>query len=252
MVTNEQLINATNSFFDGDYEIIQGRTIPRASDLQFGKTGKLVDLAMLFIDLHKSTKIVDGFRLQTAAKMYQSFLYGITQISLRNNGEVRSFNGDGVLVTFYGDTMRNSAVKAALQMSYFVKKILRPKIHAYFSRNTQLQNLNFNFGIGIDHGKVLVVRGGIRGENNNDLVWISNATNYAVKLSELAKTPTPLPVLNVATKPNIFITNRVYNALGENLKFIKNPIVFGIKTPIWQKVKWNEELVYKTSHDISL
>ena len=40
------------------------------------------------------------FVLKLQARMYQSFLRGITLIALRNGGEVRSFNGDGVLVTF--------------------------------------------------------------------------------------------------------------------------------------------------------
>ncbi|OGH10431.1 MAG: hypothetical protein A2857_05425 [Candidatus Levybacteria bacterium RIFCSPHIGHO2_01_FULL_36_15] len=66
-------------------------------------------------------------------------------------------------------------------------KINTQAFESYFQNNKELDGFLFNFGIGIDSGKVLVVRGGIRGENNNDLVWVGNATNYAVKLAALCK-----------------------------------------------------------------
>jgi class 3 adenylate cyclase len=43
--------------------------------------------------------------------------------------------------------------------------------------------MDFNFGIGIDVGNILVVRAGIKGEDNSDLVWAGNATNISVKLN---------------------------------------------------------------------
>jgi class 3 adenylate cyclase len=62
---------------------------------------------------------------------------------------------------------------------------MAPKMKGLFSNNQQLAGMDFRVGIGVDVGTVLVVRGGIRGEDNSDLVWVGNATNIAVKLSEL-------------------------------------------------------------------
>ncbi len=67
--------------------------------------------------------------------------------------------------------------------------------------------IEFDFGIGIDVGKVLVVRGGIRGENNNDLVWVGNATNYAVKLSALSK-----------DDYHVYISKSVYDSMEKSSK----------------------------------
>ncbi len=156
----DDLISDIDDFFDGDYEVIQGRTVPSVDEVAFGRYGKEIEMAMLFIDIKESTKIVDAFRLKTAARMYQSFLRGVTLIARRNRGEVRSFNGDGVLVTFYGDTKCDDAVRSALQMMDFVKNILKPKLRNYFINNKQAQNLIFDCGIGIDVGNVFVVRGG--------------------------------------------------------------------------------------------
>lgn len=228
----DNLINDTNEFFTGDYEVIEGRSIPEAKDLIFGRQGKQVELAMLFVDIKESTKIVDAFRLKTSARMYQAFLRGVTLISLKNNGEVRSFNGDGVLVTFYGDFKCNDAARTALQIMDFVNSILKPKIHSHFDRNKQADNLFFDCGIGIDMGSILVVRGGAKGDNNNDLVWVGNPTNFAVKLSAQTKKEIETSEGRKTIKYNIHITNTVYNRLKPELKTIKSGV---FPVDIWQK-----------------
>lgn len=232
---NDGLIKDTNYFFDGDYEIIQGRVIPSVDEIAFGRYGKEVELAILFIDVKESTKIVDAFRLKTAARMYQSFLRGVTLIALKNGGEVRSFNGDGVLITFYGDSKCNNAVRSALQMMYFVNTILKPKLKTYFINNKQAQNIIFDCGIGIDVGNVFIVRGGAKGDDNNDLVWVGNPTNYAVKLSAQSKVQIRGNLDSIPTTKiyNIHITNRVYTNLKSELKTIKGTGVFTAN--IWNR-----------------
>lgn len=230
----DNLIDDIDEFFSGDYEVIQGRTIPSADEIPFGRTGKEVELAMLFIDIKESTKIVDAFRLKTAARMYQSFLRGVTLIAQRNDGEVKSFNGDGILVAFYGGSKCNNAVRASLQMMHFVNTILKPKLRAYFANNKQAQNLAFDCGIGIDVGDILVVRAGTRGTDNNDLVWVGNPTNFAVKLSAQAKiNKTNTSGQTLTTIYNIHITNRIYSKLKPELKSIKGNGLFS--TIIWNK-----------------
>jgi adenylate cyclase len=232
----DNLIKDTNYFFNGDYEIIQGRMVPSADEVLFGRYGKEVELAMLFIDVKESTKIVDAFRLKTAARMYQSFLRAVTLIARKNNGEVRSFNGDGVLVTFYGDSKCDNAVRSALQMMNFVNSILKPKLKTYFQNNKQAQNLIFDCGIGIDVGNVFVVKGGAKGDNNNDLVWVGNPTNYSVKLSAQSKvqitdTKSSIPTTKVY---NIHITNRVYSNLKPELKTMTTKTGF-LSINLWNK-----------------
>lgn len=185
----EDIEKSAEDFFDGTYEVTKGTVVPDVKDLPFAKVGRELELAMLFVDVRESTKMVDGFRRTTAAKMYKAFIWGVAKTARHNNGELRSFNGDGVLVAFIGDSKRTNAAKAALQMVWYCREVLRPKLQALFEKNSELQDLKFDFGIGVAVGTVLVVRGGIRGENNNDLVWVGNATNYSVKLSSLSSDP---------------------------------------------------------------
>lgn len=233
MASRDEIINGVNDFFTGDYDITQGNVIPDVEDIKLGKYGRELELAMLFIDISESTKIVDGSRRITAARMYKSFLWGVAQIARMNNGELRSFNGDGVLVAFVGDTKRTNAAKAALQMSWFMQKVLKPKLESYFENNQELKDLIFNFGIGIDAGKVLVVRGGIRGDNNNDLVWVGNATNYAVKLSSRCN-----------NGYHVYISEDVYKNMNDSSKFGGNP-----KKDMWEERVWtsmNNMKIYRS------
>jgi class 3 adenylate cyclase len=226
MATKEEIIRQVDDFFNGDYEITEGRIIPEVADISFGKNGKEIELAMLFIDIRESTKIVDGLRRTTAARMYKAFLWGVAIIARMNDGELRSFNGDGVLVVFMGDTKRTNAAKAALQMSWFAQKVLKPKLDVVFQNNQELrgQGIEFDYGIGIDAGKVLVVRGGIRGDNNNDLVWVGNATNYAVKLSHLSK-----------GDYHIYISKDVYDNMAKSSKFSGEP-----QRDMWESRSWTD------------
>jgi class 3 adenylate cyclase len=224
MATKEEIIKQTDEFFNGTYDVTEGRAIPDVADIALGKNGREIELAMLFIDIRESTKIVDSLRRVTAAKMYKAFLWGVAKIAKNNGGELRSFNGDGVLVAFIGEKKRTSAVKAALQMSWFAQNVLKPKLDTIFNSNSSLsdQRIEFDFGIGIDAGKVLVVRGGIRGENNNDLVWVGNATNYAVKLSSLSK-----------EGKRVYISDNIYKNMDDSSKFGGDP-----KQNMWEERVW--------------
>lgn len=231
MSLKDDLIKDIDGFFEGTYTVTEGRAIPSAEDLTFSKSGRELQLAMLFIDIRESTKIVDGIRRTTAARMYKSFLRGVSKISRNNSGSLLSFNGDGILVGFIGDSKNSNAAKTALQLTWFVKDILKPKMQEYFSTNTSLSDMDFDFGVGIDSGKVLVVRGGMQGQGNNDLVWVGNTTNYAVKLSDLGKDGF-----------HIHITKEVYDHLNEDSKLGGDP-----KRDMWEAIQWNGITIYRSN-----
>lgn len=41
-------------------------------------------------------------------------------------------------MAFIGDSKRTNAAKAALQMSWFAKKVLKPKLHTLFQNSQEL------------------------------------------------------------------------------------------------------------------
>ena len=73
MAINDHLEEEVDDFFEGDYDITAAEDIPALEEVGLGNEGHEIELAMLFVDIHESTAIVDGFRRQTAAKMYKRF-----------------------------------------------------------------------------------------------------------------------------------------------------------------------------------
>ncbi len=219
----DELISLADDFFSGDYEIVDGRVVPSVEDLKFGKSGKEMDLTMLFVDIKDSTKIARNILRKTAARMYQTYLSGVSRIIRSKNGYIRSFNGDGLLAVFDTGNKNTDAVEAALKIVWFCSEVLAPKMDVIFASNSVLKDTRFSFGVGVDTGKILVVKGGIKGANNNDLVWAGNATNRAVKLAE---------------KSNgiyrVHITNDVYSSLLPDSKYEDPNATF--KIDMWESM----------------
>lgn len=235
MSLKEDISNKIEDYFDGIYTVTNGRSVPSADNVGLGKVGVSIEIAMMFVDIRESTKIVGGLRRISAARMYKSFLWAVTKIVKHHGGEVKSFNGDGVLAVFEGDYKCNQAAKAAYMINWMVIHSLRPQMESYFKRNNSLQDVNFGFGLGIDVGDVLIVRAGLKGADNSDLVWAGNATNLAVKLSDIGGKDNP-----------IYISNRVYNKLDDTQKKFLDGT-----TSVWEKRRWvaqNDAIVYCTNY----
>lgn len=235
MSLKDDISKGVDDYFGGTYSVTNGRSVPSADAVGLGKVGTSIELAMMFVDIRESTKIVDGLRRISAARMYKAFLWSVTKIVKHYGGEVKSFNGDGVLVVFEGDAKCNQAVKAAYMINWMVVNSLRPQMNAYFKRNNSLEDVHFGFGLGIDIGEILIVRAGLKGATNSDLVWAGNATNIAVKLSDIGDKDYP-----------IYITNRVYNLLNIEQKQFLNST-----QAIWEKRYWTAKdnaLIYRTGY----
>ncbi len=247
MSRHAEITQDTNTIFDTTFTVTKGLVVPTVADLTFDNVAKDIPATMLFIDIKGSTHIVNAVQRATAAKMYKAFLKGVTKVARANSGDVRSYNGDGVLVVFAGVGKSNNAVRAAMEMKYFFQQILTPRLNRYKVNNQQLQNIKFDFGIGLDIGDILVIKAGIGGENNRDLVWVGRATNHAVKLAEQSN-----------GENHIHISQGVYHELTvDNLRFVNNRTFTILKTPIWTQTlplitAFSLGSVYTTTYHIPL
>lgn len=185
---------------------------------------------MLYSDLADSTELAMNFDKRTAARVFKSFMAATSRVVRAQGGEIRSFDGDRVMAVFLGKSKNSSAAKAALKINYAVRKIIKPKLEEKYKSLAQ-GGWTINHCTGIDTGEMLVVRGGIR--NNNDLIWVGRAPNVAAKLS------------SVRTSPHFsYITSDVYDMLNEEAKYSDGK-------DMWQKTVWSEvagvETVYRSS-----
>lgn len=210
--------------------------------LTFGNKGLRFESTVLYIDMRDSTKILNNHNRPTVAKLHMAYFHIIAKIAKSLGGEVRSFNGDGMLVFFQGTTKDtlSKAVKAAMKMKYMlaVDDLIRKKFEKYSP---------VNFGIGLDDGKILCTKVGLTGTNNRDLVWIGNAVNKSVKIGDKLSSPY-----------HIGISSYVYDNLNDDVKYHITKDSWGNEQKInmWQESSftYNEQYqkYYYTSYHWSV
>jgi len=203
-----ELQHKVSDYLSGNYDTYEPHAVPEPNDIPLGNKAAKLEATALFIDIRQSSNLTNAFRLQTAAKMVKGYFDGAVRIIGQNGGQVRSFNGDGMLALFVGDQRLHYAVKAAMQVEWFVDNILQPKLDRYFENNRAAmgQGLSFEIGCGLDDSSIFAVRVGIRG--TNDVAWVGKGTNTAAKLASRASQP-----------DNVAITRGIYNRLDRSYRY---------------------------------
>ncbi|MEW5846332.1 MAG: adenylate/guanylate cyclase domain-containing protein [Bacteroidota bacterium] len=198
MALLDDLKNKVSAYFIEKYEVEETTIVPGTdySKLTFGNKGLVSEFAFLFVDIRKSSELHDTYGFTNAAKIYQSFHDICLRIIENNEGKVRAFDGDRIMGVFAGDQKRTNATKAAMNIRWAISKILNPNL------TTPLR-----IGCGIDVGKTLITKVGKgRDINNNDLIWIGKACNYASHLTQEAS-------------DSIIISPNVYDNMLDKTKF---------------------------------
>ena len=211
------------------------------SSLTFGCTGLTFPATVLYIDMRGSTKVLNTHQRRVVAKLHMTYYHAIVKVAKSDGGEIRSFNGDSLLVFFYGmsvDVVRQ-AVKSAMRMQYAITQIVNETLSDY---------TDIDFGIGIDCGNILATKVGVGGNNDNkDLIWIGNAVNRSTKISDECKLPNC-----------IGISSAVHDKLDDTLLYYRKTNHWGLSMneDIWSSawLKYNEgfETMYKTSFYIEI
>lgn len=191
---------------DNDFTVTDINYVPRIDDnkLSFGNTGLRFEATTLFIDMRGSTQTLNRHNKTTVAKIHMSYFHTILKIANTNQGHVRSFNGDSALIFFQGTTKNSlsNAVLTAMKIKYMLSD-------SEYGINTLLKKYSeINFGIGIDHGKILCTKVGVSGDHNRDLFWIGNCVNKSTRIGDRCESPN-----------HIGISSYVYNNLEDRAKF---------------------------------
>jgi class 3 adenylate cyclase len=224
--TKKTIKEQVEKYLDENFEIKEIENIPSIDDtwLTFGNRGYLFKACVVFIDLRGSTKLLSTHKKKVVAKIHSAYLDVAASIANDFKGEIRSYNGDSILIFFPGNTKQaiRDGVKTAMKI-----------VHAINDEsdgiNTILKRKNYstlNFGIGIDHGEILATKIGIKGFNNRDIFWDSINVNKAVKLSDKGENPY-----------HIYISDTVKTNLLEEVQYHTKKDEFGYekKIDMWQQ-----------------
>ena len=237
------IVNRIDTYIQGEYDIKNTRKIPTAQDLGFRRHGRIVKTAILYADLRGSSEVTERHRGYTTARIFKSFLYAMARIARSHDGEIRSYDGDRIMVVFPPDASNENAVcdvavRTGMEMAWFFDKILVPKLKRYDD--------SLDFGIGIAFSPMLAVRVGLsRNPDNNDIVFIGRAANLAAKLSDKAKSPN-----------HIWIDHETYRRLDNVWKYVDSQASRRNRRSMWKDRTLNfagdRRGVYATSYRYEL
>jgi uridylate cyclase len=185
MAFKDDLESEVDGILSQPWDIRDGMVVPENDDVALAGGAVKLDATLLYADLVDSTQLAIYDR-RVAARVFKSFLACCSKIIRYRGGDIRSFDGDRVMGVFVGGLKNTSATKSALNIHYAFVKLIKPKLEAKYE---VFRNGTYRLGhcVGIDRSEVLVVRAGIR--NNNDLVWVGRAPNVAAKLSAIRDDP---------------------------------------------------------------
>lgn len=213
MAIKEDLESEVDDILSQPWDIRSGNVVPETESVALAGGAVRLAATMLYADLADSTEIAIYDR-RVAARLFKSYLACCSRIIRERGGDIRSFDGDRVMGVFVGDYKNTSATKSALNINYAFLKIIKPKLE---DRYSVFRDRTYKLGhcVGVDTSEVMVIRAGIR--DNNDLVWVGRAPNFAAKLSGVRNSPY-----------HSYITDDVYDVLNDEVKFSNGQ-------PMWEK-----------------
>lgn len=189
-----ELSEEVASIMAADYaiKVTETNSVPHFGDSAItfpnldGKTQgcKLIDTCVLYIDIRRSTDLNLTHRPKTVAKLYSAFVRAMTRCAQQHGGHVRGIIGDRVMVLFDAPDAVINAVETAISMNSTAQYVI----------NKNFKANEVACGIGIDMGKMLATKTGIRRhgyeqQNYRSLVWLGRPANVASKLTDAANKP---------------------------------------------------------------
>ena len=202
MSTKSDKIEADiDEIFDTAWNTRDGTVVPETKNINLSDGGVYVDATYIYADMADSTGLAQKATQKQTGKIIRAYLNAASRLFKDNGGHIRGFDGDRVMAIFIGDVKNTNSTKAALQINWAVTKVIAPTL------KTKYPDLGWTLKhrVGIDTGKAMLVRGGVRG--SNDIVSVGAAPNVAAKLSAVKK------------GSSTYITDAVYKRLMDSSKY---------------------------------
>lgn len=183
MASIDSVINDWNST---SFSFSQKDYVPGLDDsnLTYGngqdKKGVEINTCVLFVDIRNSVQLTKDKQDRTMGRLYSVFTQCMLLAAQEEGGVVRNIIGDRVMIVFPPDQCYTKAVNCAITINHIATLI-----------NRKIDNLDFKCGIGVDYGrmrvmKVGVVKKGAENDDNKGLVWIGYPANFASRLTDCA------------------------------------------------------------------
>ena len=160
--------------------------------------GEKRDVAILFSDIRSFTNISEKNKPETIVAFLNRYFTIMCTIIKKHGGTIDKFIGDAIMALFgapvsYEDNARR-AVAAAYEMREALSSVPLDDL-------VLPDGMNFNIGIGIHYGDVIV--GSIGSDDKTDYSVIGDSVNLASRLEGLTKTYGTMVLVSEAVKDDI-------------------------------------------------
>lgn len=181
MAIDATIRTALDSILSEPWKVTEPRDVPNSEAVTLLNGAASIDATYLYADLANSSGLAQKVSPESAARVVRMYLNMAVRVLRHYEGHIRSFDGDRVMAVFKGDSKNSNAFRSALAINAYVTKTI-PKLLVGLPE-VAAAGWEMKHGIGIDTGPALLVRGGVR--NNNDLISIGAAPNVAAKLADI-------------------------------------------------------------------
>lgn len=202
MTFKNKIESAVDEIITVRWDDRDGQLVPKTGDVAFKDEAVKLEATYLYADLVDSSSLAQKVNEPVAARAIRAFLKSSVQIIRKYDGHIRSFDGDRVMGIFIGDSKNSHAARVALGINWAMINVIKPKLLARWPNLEDKWKIRH--AVGIDTGRVFIVRGGVR--NNSDLVSVGEPANIAAKLSD------------IRTGEASFISREVYGRLNDASK----------------------------------
>jgi class 3 adenylate cyclase len=163
---------------DASFEEV--KNFPSIDKLTF-TNGFYVNATALFVDIRDSSKLTNDRKRPTLAKIYRSFISEVIAI-MNGNQNCKFINIDGDCVSGVYETLKKVDIDSAFSDAYTISSL----IDILNCKLKKKKITEINIGIGMDYGRLLLIKAGFSGSRLNEVAWMGDALNTAAKLCNKA------------------------------------------------------------------
>ena len=151
--------------------------IPSRDRLTFTNGFYVNKTSSLFVDVRNSSNLPSKYKRPVLARIYRSYISETVAII---NGNIHcaeiNIHGDSVWGIF--DAQYKNQIDSVFSTAAKISSIIDTLNCKYKKKNID----PITVGIGLDFGRVLMIKSGYSGSGINDVVWMGEVVNYASKL----------------------------------------------------------------------
>lgn len=182
----KEVENDVDDIISTDFVYINTLNVPSDSDANLSyerakdKKGKTITTCVLYVDIRNSVDLTIKHHSKTMGKIYTAFIKAVIKAGRLHGGHTRNIIGDRVMIVFPVQNCFTNAVSCAISINHIANKVI----------NAKFSGVDFKCGIGIDYGKMKVIKVGVprlghESNANKGLVWAGKPANLASRLTDM-------------------------------------------------------------------